>query len=141
MKKKVLIIIAAAVSIGTSAETYNYLTFSETSGAETSVSVSGLSIAYSNGNMIATNSSGTTTIALTSLSKMYFSETSTVGIAINSVSETQPVTVYSVSGERLGTYTDVAALKEALRQGVYVIEANGETSKILVKWKSDLLQS
>ncbi|MDY6206050.1 MAG: hypothetical protein SPI30_04780 [Prevotella sp.] len=109
------------------------VSFSETSGAETSVSVSGLSIAYSNGNMIATNSSGTTTIALTSLSKMYFSETSTVGIAINSVSETQPVTVYSVSGERLGTYTDVAALKEALRQGVYVIEANGETSKILVK--------
>ncbi len=133
MKKIVLFLITAVASIGASAQTYSYLTFSETSGTETSISVSGLSITYSNGNMIATNSAGTTTIALTSLSKMYFSETATVGIVINKASKAQPVTVYSVSGVKIGSFTNATALKAALRQGVYVIEANGETSKILVK--------
>ena len=63
----------ALVAIMASAETYSYLKFTKTNGSTVTCSVEGLKITYDNTNVTVTNSEGTTTIALTEVQNMYFS--------------------------------------------------------------------
>ena len=63
----------ALVAICASAETYSYLKFTKTNGSTVTCSVEGLKITYDNTNVTVTNAEGTTTIALTEVQNMYFS--------------------------------------------------------------------
>ncbi len=80
MKKIILSTLLAAATLGSHAANYSYLVFTQSDGGTQSISTSDLNITFSDGNMTATSGSSTVTIALTSLSKMEFSDNGTTGI-------------------------------------------------------------
>ena len=73
MKKTIITMLIALVAICASAETYNYLKFTKTNGSTVTCSVAGIKVTYDNSNIIVTNDEGTTTIALSDVQEMYFS--------------------------------------------------------------------
>ena len=73
MKKTIITMLIALVAICASAETYNYLKFTKTNGSTVTCSVAGIKVTYDNSNITVTNDEGTTTIALSDVQDMYFS--------------------------------------------------------------------
>ena len=73
MKKTIITMLIALVAICASAETYSYLKFTKTNGTTVTCSVEGIKVTYDNNNVIVTNDEGTTTIALSEVQDMYFS--------------------------------------------------------------------
>ena len=65
------------------ADDYPYLTFQKTDGTTQPVDVSGLVLTFSNGQLIATTSSGNVTFSLMELSKMYFSTSGSTSLIAN----------------------------------------------------------
>ena len=63
----------ALVAICASADTYSYLKFTKTNGSTVTCSVEGIKVTYDNNNITVTNNEGTTTIALSEVQDMYFS--------------------------------------------------------------------
>ena len=63
----------ALVAFVSSAETYSYLKFTKTNGSTVTCSVAGIKVTYDNSNITVTNDEGTTTIALSEVQDMYFS--------------------------------------------------------------------
>lgn len=120
-----------AVAFTSNAANYDYLTFQNTDGNQVSMSVNGLKMQIADGNLVATNGEGTMTFALSNLSKMLFTETS--GIADNIISDSKAVTVYNLSGVKIGEYQNVASAQKALDKGVYVVKENDKTYKMTVK--------
>lgn len=120
-----------AVAFTSNAANYDYLTFQNTDGNQVSMSVNGLKMQIADGNLVATNGEGTMTFALSNLSKMLFTETS--GIADNIISDSKAVTVYNLSGVKIGEYQNVASVQKALDKGVYVVKENDKTYKMTVK--------
>lgn len=135
MKKTLLIIAAAAVVETAQAYDYPYLTLQKSDGTEQSVAVEQLKLTFSDGQMVLSNSDGTTTISLSDLSKMYFSTSATAGIStqISEVSDDSPVEVYTLSGMGLGSFESVAEAKKQLKAGIYVMKSKTRTLKITVK--------
>ena len=110
---------------------YPYLTFQMTDGTVQSVAVDDLTIAFSDGQLVATNADGSQTFTLTELSKMYFSTTST---AIEDVTASEAaVEVYTVQGVSKGTFDSMQTAKASLGKGIYIIKCDGSTFKIAVK--------
>ena len=81
MKKTLLFMTLVAVGISTmwaDDYTYPYLIFSASDGTQTTVSVSALEITFADGQLVAKNGDGTTTLTLADLATMTFAETATV---------------------------------------------------------------
>ena len=73
MKKTIITMLIALVTMVASAETYNYLKFTKTNGSTVTYSVEGLKLTYDNTNVTVNNVEGTATIALAEVQDMYFS--------------------------------------------------------------------
>ncbi len=73
MKKTIITMLIALVTMTISAETYNYLKFTKTNGSTLTYSVEGLKLTYDNSNVYVTNAETTATIALAEVQDMYFS--------------------------------------------------------------------
>jgi len=73
MKKTIITMLIALVAFVSSAETYSYLKFTKTNGSTVTCSVAGIKVTYDNSNITVTNDEGTTTIALSEVQDMYFS--------------------------------------------------------------------
>ena len=73
MKKTIITMLIALVALLSSAETYSYLKFTKTNGSTVTCSVAGIKVTYDNSNITVTNDEGTTTIALSEVQDMYFS--------------------------------------------------------------------
>ena len=67
---------AAAIQASAADYPYKYLVFTSSDGSTTSVSTDGLTLTAADGNLVAANSEGSTTLPLASLSKMAFAESS-----------------------------------------------------------------
>lgn len=135
MKKTLLIIAAAAVVETAQAYDYPYLTLQKSDGTEQSVAVEQLKLTFSDGQLVLSNSDGTTTISLSDLSKMYFSTSATAGIStqITEATDDSPVEVYTLSGMSIGSFESVAEAKKQLKAGIYVMKSKTRTLKITVK--------
>lgn len=131
MKHFYLLLALLATALTANASTYDYLTFLSSDGKQVSMSVSGLKMQIADGNLVATNGEGTMTFALADLSKMLFTETS--GIADNILNDGKAVTVYNLSGVKIGEYLNAAEAQNELEKGVYVVKANDKTYKMAVK--------
>lgn len=57
------------LTMGAKAQTYSYLTFQHTDGTQKSLTANGLKITFSGNTLTATSMEGTTTLALTDLSR------------------------------------------------------------------------
>lgn len=116
------------------ASDYKSLVFQDNSGT-TAIDLSSLVITVADGKLVATNASGTVTLSLSDLTKMYFSnDDATTGIKqAETTGEASPVQAYDIAGRSMGTFDSLASAKAQLRQGVYVIKQNNKTFKIVVK--------
>lgn len=135
MAKRLLFSMLLFLSMASAkADDYKSLIFQTSDGATTSVDLSSLVLTISNGKLTVTNTSGTQSFTLTDLSKMYFSSNGTTGIeniTTNDVNE--KLSVYDVSGRKIGDYKSIDSAKSSLKQGMYIVKANSKTFKIVVK--------
>ncbi len=105
---------------------YPYLAFQTTDGTVTTVSVASLSITVGNGQLIATNSEGSTTFTLSQLSKMYFSTEGSTGIsAVDGSSSATTKVVYDLQGRQVRP--------DEMKSGIYVVKSNVGTRKVSVR--------
>ena len=108
MKKTIITMLIALVAMVSSAETYNYLKFTKTNGSTVTCSVEGIKVTYTGSNITVTNNEGTTTIALSEVQDMYFS---------NEGGSSTTVTRGDVNGDGLVTIADVTKLIDYLLSG------------------------
>ena len=127
----------AAVAIQTMAAdfTYRYLVVKTSDGTQVSLASEDLKLTFANGQLVATNNSGSQAFVLTSLVSMQFSETESVtGIDASLMnSEEVKCEVYTLSGMYVGTFETASSLNTQLRSGVYVVKQNNKSTKIIVK--------
>lgn len=132
MKKTFITLALAAFSVAvSSADNYDVLTFENSDGTQTSMSVSNLKIKVADGNLVVTNASTSATLPLASLSKMFFALSTGINIAADSAG--LPVTIYTMEGIKLGTYSNTEAAKAALAKGMYVVKTADKTYKTTVR--------
>lgn len=136
MKKATIItaILAAGTLTAAQAADYQYLTIEKNDGTQQSLTAVGLTISYSATAMTATNGSETTTIALSELNRMYFSNTkdATAISDISSLQQDEEATIYDLSGRQIAEGR-LSTVKPLLRKGVYLVKQQGKTIKIQVK--------
>ena len=122
-------------TLAAQAADYQYLTIEKKDGTALSMTAIGLNITYANGKMTATNGTETATLALTELSRMFFSNTKDA-TAIATIEDLQPetaATVYDLSGRLVASEVMPSALSSQLRKGVYIVKQNTKTVQIQVK--------
>ncbi|MBQ3753889.1 MAG: T9SS type A sorting domain-containing protein [Prevotella sp.] len=135
MKRQALTAMALLGTLAAQAADYQYLTIEKKDGTALSMTAVGLNITYANGRMTATNGTETATLALTELSRMFFSNTKDA-TAIATIENLQPetaATVYDLSGRLVASEVMPSALSSQLRKGVYIVRQNTKTVKIQVK--------
>ena len=119
------------------ADNFTYLTIEKTDGTAQSLTAVGLNLSYSGGNLIATNGTESATIALTEVSRMYFSneQAATTGISTVNTNTPQPTPntlpdgIYNLQGHRVAELSQ----RSTLRKGIYIIVENAQSKKIQVK--------
>ena len=133
MKKNLLLVL---LMIGTSASyaddyTYPYLVFETAGGAKTSVAISEGTITIADGQLTI----GGQIFALSDLSKMYFS-TTTTGIAEVAVDDNLNdigcVDVYDLNGRKVLSEGDSESLS-SLPKGIYIVKSGRKTYKVAIK--------
>lgn len=131
MRKLIIGFILAAISITTHAADYTYLTIVEQDGTKTSLTAVGLTITFSDGNLVATNSttSESKTISLSNLASMNFSTANETTTGIQNVSidiDDADTFIYDLSGRQIPSGA-------SLTKGIYIIKKGSVTRKIQVK--------
>lgn len=121
------------LAVGSSrADNYDYFVFKQSDGTETSLASSDLRITFADGKLVATSSSGSYSVALSSLGSMYFSNTTT---AIESISTDtdEDAAIYDMRGVLVAKGKNNSQLTSSLAPGFYIKKVGETTSKILVK--------
>lgn len=131
MKKLALLTLLFAAAMQAMAGDYDYLVVEKTNGTRTALQSSGLVITFKNGTFYSTRNGLHSTFQLTDLSKMYFSATSTA--IKNHTDADSQLTVYSLDGIRLGTFSNSSAWQSSLPKGIYIVKSNGKTYKQTIK--------
>lgn len=143
-----------AVSATAVADEYAYLTISQ-EGSETSIAVSSIDhITFDSSNMVLHLTNGTEqTMPLSNLSKMFFTENGSSGIATVSGNQSNitlkdgvlyvknvpgsTVTVYNAGGQTVrkitARETETQLNLSGLTKGVYIVKVGTETKKIMNK--------
>ena len=133
MKKLIIVFILALVSVTVHAADYTYLTIVEQDGTKTSLTAVGLTITFSDGNLVATNSttSESKTISLSNFASMKFSTSNETTTGINTIEAEsfgigEAEAVYDLSGRQIPS-------NASLPKGIYIIKRGNVIRKIQVK--------
>ena len=125
LRKSLVMLAFALVSISAMAEQFCYLTFETKDGAKVSVAIESLTMTISGTTLVA----GNQTFVLDNLSKMYFSvsdETTTTGIRqLENMDAKEILAIYDLQGHKID--------KEQMKKGVYIVKTQGGTYKIVSK--------
>ena len=136
MRKNLLSLLAfcGVLSLTAAEYDYPYMVFETTDGSATLVDAESLTLTVSNGQLLATNGSGTKTFTLTQLSKMYFSKTATAISELHTANaDTEnEVEVLTPAGVSLGTFDDAVTAMRSMRRGIYVVKSKNTTYKVVV---------
>ena len=128
MKRLFLALVITSLVSVASATDYNYLTLENTDGNMVSLPISGLTLTFNNGNLVANDG---TILPLSSLLKMYFTETS--GISSISTTADCPSGIYTLSGILVSSLSLDASLP-SLPKGIYIVkQPSGNTQKIHIR--------
>ena len=128
MKRLFLALVITSLVSVASATDYNYLTLENTDGNMVSLPISGLTLTFNNGNLVANDG---TVLPLSSLLKMYFTETS--GISSISTTADSPSDIYTLSGILVSSLSLDASLP-SLPKGIYIVkQPSGNTQKIHIR--------
>lgn len=122
LRKSLVMLTFALVSISAMAERFCYLTFETKDGAKVSVAIESLTMTISGTTLVA----GNQTFVLDNLSKMYFSvsdETTTTGIRqLENMDAKEILAIYDLQGHLVS--------ENQLKKGVYIVKTKGGTFKI-----------
>lgn len=153
MKRIILsIAVLAAFCVSAGAQSLDYLTFRAADGTERSMSIDGLRITFADGQMLATNSVESFDTPLSALSLMFFAEAPTAIKGVN-IGASQPdyrngflsvsapqggtISLYTADGRLVSQHVKQADGTEQiplnLLRGVYILNVNGETTKLMVR--------
>ena len=128
MKKIVLLLaILASATLTAHAEGYPFLTVQHSDGSQQSFASSGLVITFNDGNMVVSQNGTKTTLALSDLSKMFFSNTSGIQQMENSESKMEDSSVYDLQGRKIVDRNSVNY--KSLPKGIYIVGGR----KVVVK--------
>ena len=138
-----------AVGMNAMADNYAYLTVGQ-DGGETSIEVSQISkITFDASNMIVHLSNGSQQeLPLSSLSRMFFSETASQGISLMQagqekikyeggslrllLADGEKATIYNMKGEAVYTTNRSSEVTlDNLHKGIYIVRVGNETKKIM----------
>jgi len=134
--KKIPLILSMFLGISmANADTYDYpyMIFQTSDGNETTMQTESLSFTISDGKLVATNTSGSVTFDLSSLTSMQFSKSGEVTAIDKVSSEKTPVEVFSVAGVSVGKFDCVDDARQSLPSGMYIVKSSDKTYKITVK--------
>lgn len=120
-----------AGTLAAQAANYQYLNIEKTDGTTLSLTAFGLNITYSGTELTAKNGTELTTVALTDLKRMYFTNTKgegeTTGIEATAADWNDGETeIYDLRGHRLPQGTKPA-------RGIYIFKKGNTTMKKMVK--------
>ena len=133
MKRFFLILtLAIAVTMTANADDYEYLTVQKSDGTAVSFLSLGLTITFSGGNMVVTQNGTSTPLALSSLSKMFFSNSDVSGIQI-ATQKNATVEVFDLQGRRIAAQMRMADVNTQLPKGVYIVKKGDASVKVTVK--------
>ncbi|MBQ7635143.1 MAG: T9SS type A sorting domain-containing protein [Bacteroidaceae bacterium] len=133
-----LFLLCALFATISQAQTYSFLTFTETDGTETSIAAEGTVITFDDGYINATTSDHVAyTFFLSEMASLRFSETAT-GIEntiLTPAGQQSLVKVYDTAGRLVRAYTGNPdnALNGLKASGVYIVKSNGTTQKRFVR--------
>ena len=127
MKRMMIFSLLCALFQGVRAADYNYLVFTTNDGSEQAIVATGLSITFTDGNLVAATASETlATIPLATLQKMQFSE-STTGISdLPTDGDDDIKAIYDLQGRMM-------PLDTQLPKGTYIVKTSRRTIKVHVK--------
>lgn len=129
MKRTLLTTLCAlALAMQANAGDYKYLVLEKTDGTQKVLSTTALEMTFSDGNLV---TNGGETIAVSQLSKMYFSMTTGIS-ELKGDAETE-VSVFSIGGSQIGTFRNLSEARATLGKGVYVMKQNGQTYKYVIR--------
>jgi hypothetical protein len=131
--KNVFLLLAVCCTLLAQASSYNYLVFTNISGAKTAFGVSNLTLKVEGTDLKVTNTNGTVNLVLTDLASMQFSNDDTTTRLDNVLNADTDVQVFSVSGATIGSYHSLMEAVQILEAGVYVISNGSVTQTIVVK--------
>ncbi len=133
MKKVLLTSLAVAAVLSSQAADYTYLTLVEQDGTKTSLTAVGLTITFSDENLVANNTttSESKTISLNNLASMNFSTSNetTTGISsieADSIRLSDAEAIYDLTGRQIPGNV-------SLPKGLYIIKKGSITRKIQIK--------
>ena len=126
-----IVLLLLGVASAGKAQTYPYLAVQTTEGEVQTLSVDGLTMSMVDGQMTFANEETSVSVALASLSKMYFASSATSVKEL--ATSNSPVQVYAADGRYLGKFETLPAAVSGLRSGVYVVRSKDVTVKISVK--------
>ena len=130
MKKTIILTLLTFLTLGTRAGDYQYLVFTLTDGTTKAVTANGLTITFTDGNLVAASGGETlATLPLSSLTQMEFSTDGTTGIeGINAdtLITDSATAIYDMNGRQMPSGS-------ALPKGVYIVKTQNRTLKVNIK--------
>ncbi len=133
MKKIATLIAALAVSSALSAQARLSLVFRMADGSEYVVAADGLTATVDGDKLLVSNSSGTQTIALGTLEKMYFSGEESALESPETADDVPSMRVYTAAGVYVGSYGSAAEASNALPAGIYLFQTSSGTRKYKIR--------
>ena len=131
--KKIFLLLALGFTMMAHAGTYNYLVFTNQSGATTAFSICNLTLEVNGTDLQVTNDEGTVTLILSELASMQFSVDKTITGVENILHADAPVQVHSVTGVFMGTYNSMIDAAKCLNMGTYVISSGNQSQTVVIK--------
>lgn len=133
MKKLFFALVILMGTLTVQAYDYPYLTFQSADGTTKTIGVESLVITFSGSQLMVTTADDSQMLALSDLSKMFFSATgNTTGIQKLSA-DSDAVEVFALGGHSVGRFASEAEAKAALKSGIYLMKGKNRTVKIAVK--------
>ena len=128
MKKLLVTLLMAGIWHVSMAYDYPYMVFQTADGSTQAIETDGLTISFSNGQLVATNASGSQTFSLAQMSKMYFTADNVTSIQIveqEALDIDEAAEVYDLQGLKV--------TRQQMRQGIYILKSKKGTRKIYIK--------
>lgn len=131
MKKAIILTLLSVITLNTRAADYEYLVFTLSDGTKQAVTASNLNISVSNGQLVVSNSDGTSlaTFTLTDLTSMEFSNDDSTGISTfvaDRLTTDDSTVIYDMNGRQMPRNAQ-------LPKGVYILKNNNRTIKVQIK--------
>lgn len=130
MKRSILIVFGLMLTaLNGWSNDYNYLVFVTNTGPR-SIAVEDLEMTVSDGKLVVRSGADGETFDLSTLTKMYFSDTAVVSINDVEAGKVQSVSIHDLSGRLARCYPSLDVARESLPKGVYVAKQGNKNFKL-----------